>query len=78
MLNIGNKQTKAHHVIGIKHDKSSRSIGIREHSMNHNHNHASAVKEPEISPHPIQMIHSMPLGVQKSQNKNYNNLEKRR
>ncbi len=78
MLSIGHKQTKAHRVIGIKHDKASRSIGIREHSMNHNHNHVSAVKEPEISPHPIQIIQNMPMGLHKLQNKNYNNLEKRR
>ncbi len=77
MLSIGNKQTKAHHVIGIKHDKATRSIGIREHSM-HNHNHVTAAKEPEITPHPIQMIQSMPVGLNKYQNKNYNNLEKRR
>jgi hypothetical protein len=77
MLSIGNKQTKAQHVIGVKLDKATSSIGKREHSMN-NHNHVNAIKEPDISPHPIQMIQSMPLGVQKSQNKNYNSLEKRR
>ncbi len=77
MLSIGNKQTKAQHVIGVKRDKSTRSIGKRELSINNN-NHVTAVKEPEITPHPIQMIQSMPVGLNKSQNKNYNNLEKRR
>jgi hypothetical protein len=77
MLSVGNKQTKAQHVIGVKLDKSTRSIGKRELSMN-NHNHVNAVKEPEIKPHPIQMIQSMPVGLNKSQNKNYNSLEKRR
>ncbi len=77
MLSVGNKQTKAQHVIGVKLDKSTRSIGKRELSMN-NHNHVTAVKEPEIKPHPIQNIQYMPMGLNKSQNKNYNSLEKRR
>jgi hypothetical protein len=77
MLSIGNKQTKAQHVIGVKLDKATSSIGKREHSIN-NHNHVNAVKEPEIKPHPIQMIQSMPVGLNKSQNKNYNSLEKKR
>ena len=77
MLSIGNKQTKAQHVIGIKLDKATRSIGKRELSIN-NHNSVLAIKEPEIAPHPIQTIQYMPMGLNKSQNKNYNSLEKRR
>ena len=77
MLSIGNKQTKAQHVIGIKLDKAMRAIGKRELSIN-NHNSVSAVKEPDITPHPIQAIQYMPVGLNKSQNKNYNSLEKKR
>ena len=77
MLSIGNKQTKAQHVIGIKLDKAIHAIGKRELSIN-NHNNVLAIKEPDITPHPIQTIQYVPMGLNKSQNKNYNSLEKRR